>query len=235
MGSRTDSQSDSTKIEGKLNELGTRIESIVSATQAPTASELSSIQDEYNAIAETFYKDFPLEIEQQKNRNTSQTIDQLKQSRRIEPYIHTLELMAKQLSEAFNKHRTATRISVEVPAFPTNIFAGDQYRMNWSFPNSRHWIIDLDPNKNGELQLRFRKATTEPAPNGRKYWNYDGFIILGFSKDVSSFHLVAHPNELEVRILADIPSSTEKKYTMGEFDGIAKTLLERDKKRGRES
>lgn len=227
MGATTDSKSDNTKIEGELKALGNKIETLSSGKEAHqvTASELSRIQGEYNAIAENFYKDFPLEIEQQKSRNASKTISQLEQSRRIEPHIHTLELAAKQLADAFNKHRAAPPISVEIPTFPTNVFEGDKYHMVLSFPSSRYWVIALKKSHDEELQLTIGQATKEPKHNGQTFWNIDRSIFLQFPEDESSFRVfIDLPAEIKVRILGDLAN---KSYAIGELDGIAKTLLER--------
>lgn len=227
MGATTDSKSDNTKIEGELKALGNKIETLSSGKDAHqvTASELSRIQGEYNAIAENFYKDFPLEIEQQKSRNASKTISQLEQSRRIEPHIHTLELAAKQLADAFNKHRVAPPISVEIPTFPTNVFEGDEYQMVLSFPNSRYWVIVLRESHDEEVQLTIGQARKELRHNGKTFWYIGRPVLLQFPKDESSFRLLTDlPAEIKVRILGDLDN---KKYAIGELDGIAKALLER--------
>jgi hypothetical protein len=227
MGATTDSKSDNTKIEGELKALGNKIETLSSGKEAHqvTASELSRIQGEYNAIAESFYKDFPLEIEQQRSRNASKTINQLEQSRHIEPHLHTLELAAKQLADAFNKHRAAPPISVETPTFPTNVFEGDGYHMVLSFPNSRYWVIELIKNSNEELKLTIGQATKEPRNNKEPFWNIGRSIFLIFSEGESSFRLfIDLPAEMKVRILGGLDKNS---YAIGELDGIAKSLLEK--------
>lgn len=77
--SKSDSEQQTTKIEGQLKELGNKIESLTSGESAHqlTSSELSTIQQKYNGIAEEFYKNLPIELEQQRSKNSSKTIHQL--------------------------------------------------------------------------------------------------------------------------------------------------------------
>lgn len=62
--SKSDSEQQTTKIEGQLKELGSRIELLSTGdpTRKVTSSDLSNIQREFHAIAEDFYKNLPIEL-----------------------------------------------------------------------------------------------------------------------------------------------------------------------------
>lgn len=230
MGASTTSTSDTTKIEEALKRVETQLKSMGSGEQPQgTASELSIIQGEFDAVAEEFYKDIPLEVEQQRFKNVSDTLDQVKKTRLIEPRIHTLELAAEQLTQAFNKHRNAAPISVEMSKFPNNIYEGEKYHMVLSFPNSKYWIFYMDKSHENLLQLRIARSKTQhPIDNGKLSWNVIGpaaSAYLAFSSDQASFQLFSGlPPDMRARIIGDMSS---KNYGIGEFDVVAKTLLER--------
>lgn len=231
MGNRADSKSDTTKIEGALKQLENKIESITTSGEQPhqvTASELSSIEGEFDSIAENFFKDITLEVEQQRFKDASKTISQLKQSRLIEPHVHTLELAAQQLTQAFNKRRKAPPISVEIPTFPTNIFEPDKYHMVLSFPNSRYWVLYFRKGHNEKLQLEIVQTNQHPISDGKISMVAVGpgrAFHLEFSEDQSSFLIYGNlPADMQIRILGEL---TAKNYGIGELDAVAKTLLER--------
>jgi hypothetical protein len=231
LGANASSNSDSTKIVGALKRVEDKLESITSVEQPHqgTASELSSIEGEFDSIAEKFYKDITLEVEQQRFKDTSKTISQLKQSRLIEPHVHTLELAAQQLTQAFNKRRSAPPISIEIPTFPTNIFEGDKYHMVLSFPNSRYWVFFFREGDNEKLQLRIAQTKNQhPISNGQLSPIELGLgraFFLEFSGDQSSFLIYGDlPADMKVRILGDM---TAKLHGIGDLDAVAKTLLER--------
>ncbi|MDF0666738.1 MAG: hypothetical protein P0119_11800 [Nitrospira sp.] len=226
--SKSDSEEHTARIEGQLKELGNKIETLATAEppHGATSSELASLQEKYNSIAVEFYKNFPLELEHQKNRTATKTIRQLEQSRRIEPHMHTLELAAQQLVGAFNKYKEGPPISVEIPNFPINVFEDKNYRIVLSFPNGRLWMVNFARNRNEQLELEFQAASKAHSLNSDPRAGSTGeYIALTFSEDQSTFDFYSHLSaEKDQRVVGDLPQTQQ---SIKKLDETTRTLLER--------
>lgn len=217
------------RIEGQLKDLGNKIQALSSNAIGPkTEKEIEQIQSEYKEIADAFYKNLPVELEEHKGRSATKTIQQLEKTRQIEPHIHRLETVAKGLASAFNSKNPNTPITIKCSDFPINIFTPSgrkEYETRLSFASDYYWSIHFLGYSDGTPALEFMRLTFEDIP-GKERLFFDTpdsleLIMLG-DKFKPSLHTTMS-DDLKERIMKVIPHT---ETPMEKFDEVAQAILE---------
>ena len=222
-------QKQTERIEGQLKDLGNKIQSLHSSS-SPSSSEkeIKQIQSEYNAIADVFYRNLPIEVEEQKGRSATKTIQQLELTRQIEPHVHKLEAVAQGLVSAFNSKNPSRPITIRLSEVPVNLFvpeARGKYQILLSFAPDSHWSIRFVLYPSGTPALEFIRLTSQDMPGkDREFFDTRDSIqlrLMGgeFEPDLH----VSMSADLKDRVMNGIPQT---KASMEKFDEVANKILE---------
>jgi hypothetical protein len=222
-------QEQTERIEGQLKDLGNKIQALhPNSNQSSTEKEVEQIKSEYNAIADAFYRNLPIEVEEHRGRSATKTIQQLEMTRQIESHIHILETVAKSLVLAFNSKNPSKPITIRFSDFPVNLFVSDaqgKYQILLSFAPDSHWSIRFVWYPDGTPALEFIRLTSQDKPGkDREFFITSDSIqlILMGGKFRPSFNQ-SITDDLKDRAMKDIPRT---EAPMEKFDEVAKTILE---------
>jgi hypothetical protein len=222
-------QDQTERIEGQLKDLGNKIQSLhSSSTPSSTEKEIRQIQSEYNAIADAFYRNLPIEVEEHKGRSATKTIQQLELTRQIESHVHKLEAVAQGLVSAFNSKNPSKPITIRFSDFPVNLFvpeARGNHQTLLSFAPDSHWSIRFVLYPDGTPALEFIRLTSQDMPGkDREFFDTRDSIqlrLMGgeFEPDLH----VSMSADLKDRVMNGIPQT---KASMEKFDEVARKILE---------
>lgn len=207
-------------IESQLKNLGNKIQALqLNDTGPKTEKEIEQIQSEYNSIAESFYRDLPVEVEEHKGRTATKTIQQLERTRKIEPHIHKLEAVAQGLVSAFNSKNSSAPIGLHISDFPINLFTPtgkSEYETRLSFAEDCYWLIRFVWYPDGTPALEFMRRTSQDFTTDSVQ-----LVLVGENFRPSLNERIS--DDLKERVMKVIPRTAAP---MEQFDGIAKAILE---------
>ncbi|MDH5739503.1 MAG: hypothetical protein OEY77_04180 [Nitrospira sp.] len=222
-------QQQTERIEGQLKDLGNKIQALHSSSGLSNAEkEIEEIQGEYNAIADAFYKNLPIEVEEHKGRNATKTIQQLEATRKIESHVHRLESLAQGLVSAFNSKNHSKSITISSLEFPVNLFdpsARGKYQTLLSFAQDSHWSIRFVWYPDGTPALEFIRLTSQDKSGKDRefFMTSDSIQLVLMGGQFRSSLNQSISDDLKDRVMKDIPQTVA---SMENFDGAAKAILE---------
>jgi len=213
----------------RLKNLGDKIQALHSSSiPADAEKNIKQIQNEYNTIAEAFYRNLPIEVEEHKGRSAAKTIQQLETTRQIESHVHGLEAVAEGLVSAFNSRNPSKPIIIRLSDFPVNLFASDargKYQTLLSFAPDSHWAIRFVWYPDGIPALEFIRLTSQDNPGKDKEFFITNdsiqLVLMGGNFRPSLNQSISE--DLKDRVLNVIPRNV---VSMENFDQTAKAILE---------
>lgn len=216
-------------IEGQLKDLGNKIQALHSSPPVSNnEKEIEQIQSKYNSIAEDFYKNLPVEVEEHRGRSATKTIQQLQRTRQIEAHVHKLEGVAQGLVSAFNYRNPTKPITINVSEFPVNLWASETketYRTLLSFAVDSHWAIRFTWYPDRTPALEFTRMTSKDSPGKDRqfFLTTDSIqlVLLGEKFRPSLNQSISE--DLKERVMKEIPKT---EVPMEKFDEVAKGILE---------
>jgi hypothetical protein len=210
---RRSSEEQTTRIESKLQTLGTQIQELRLGADSPAQSaKIQEVDEKYRALAEEFFRTIPLRAAQEEARTAKQQVDEIQKTQEIEAHFRAVKREAEKLAAAYNRSARRVVLEIESSGVPENLFRPSQSHPAYvllKFPGPKYWAARIASYPDRTFAVQFVRLL---SPDGSS--NYQTMQLTN-----DSINLVLFKDQFALSLNQSISDPIKANIT----DGLATT------------
>jgi hypothetical protein len=206
---RRSSEEQTTRIESKLQTLGTQIQELRLGVDSPNKSaKIQEVDERYRTLAEEFFRSMPLRAAQEEVRTAKQQVDEIQRTQEIEAHFQAVKREAEKLAAAYN--RSAGRVVLELQSngVQENLFDVSQDHPAFvllKILGQKYWVARIVTYPDRTFALQFVRLL---SPDGSS--NYKTMQLTN-----DSINFVLFKDEFGISLNQSISDSVKANITEG--------------------
>jgi hypothetical protein len=229
VGGRENSEKLTTRIESKLQTLGTQIQELRLVESPAQSAKIQEVDEKYRALAEEFFRSVPLRAAQEEARTAKQQVEEIQKTQEVEAHFRAVKREAEKLAAAYN--RSAGRVVLEIQSngVPENLYRAPQDHPAYvllKFPGPKYWATRIVSYPDRTFALQFvRLLSPDGSSNYKAMQLTNDSINLVLLKDqfwMSLNQLISDP--VKANITDGLPTTRQP---LDRFEPTATDLTRR--------